>query len=85
MSKKERFVHIGDQYRNNPRYVLPKINIGDTVAVKTNAKLVWFSSDARKAVLGRTGKVTHKGKYHYTVDINGKEYHFQRLDLQTVV
>lgn len=76
---------IGDKYRETNKYVLPKIEVGDMVAVKQNAKLMWFDERTRKFVVGRTGKVVAKGKYVYTVEIEDKKYHFQRLDLKTLV
>ena len=82
MSRK---VEIGMQYEDGSKYMLPKIYIGDTVAVTRNAKLRWFTKESRDKVLGRTGKVVNRGKYVYTVNINGKDYHFSRIDLKRVV
>lgn len=85
MSNKERTVKIGDQYQNDSRYVLPKIYVGDTVAISERAKLQWYSKATKERVVGRIGKVVFKGKYVYTVSINGEEHHFNRMDLKRVM
>lgn len=85
MSKQIGRVDIGMSYENNPRYVLPKVYVGDTVAISTKAKLQWFSKTTREMVIGRIGKVVEKGKYVYTVEINSVNYHFSRMDLKKVL
>lgn len=81
----ERRVEIGMQYENDSRYVLPKIYVGDTVAISEKAKLQWFAKETRERVQGRIGRVVYKGRYVYTVEINGANHHFSRLDLKKVV
>jgi len=78
-------VEIGMQYQNDSRYILPKIYVGDTVAVSERAKLQWFAPATKEEVLGRIGKVVEKGKYVYTVLINGTDRYFSRMDLKRVM
>lgn len=78
-------VEIGMQYEPVNRYALPKIYVGDTVAVNERAKLQWYAPQTKDSIIGRTGKVVFKGKYVYTVLINGTERFFSRMDLKRVM
>lgn len=75
-------VEIGMQYAN--KYNLVKINEGDTVLINPKAKLEMFVESSRNKVRGKIGKVVRKGKYVYTVNIDGINWHFQRMDLKKV-
>ena len=75
-------VEIGMQYAR--KYNLVRINVGDTVLVDPKAKLHWFAKDTAEEVRGEVTKVKAKGKYTYTVVINGVERFFMRTDLKKV-